>query len=98
MVNRRRRRSGAAAFTTVAQMPAAPGLGDTALLGEGRHDAIQVVLLDPHRLRELRDGDARTLRDELERLLRAGAGAARPSATAGPATAPATATRTARAP
>ena len=53
-------------------MPAAAGLDDLALLGEAGHHAVEVVLLDPHRLGELGDGDARAGAHQLERLQRRG--------------------------
>src|SRR3954453_5250860 len=63
-------------------MPAAAGLGHLALLGEAGHDAVEVVLLDAHRLREFRDGDAGALAHEIQRLGGAGAAALGPAATA----------------
>src|SRR4051794_22789136 len=45
-------------------------------------DPIQVIGLDAHRLRELADGDAGPRADELERLVAAGAAAARAPAPA----------------
>ena len=47
------------------------------------HHAVQVVLLDPHRLGELGDGDAGTRLHQLQRLDGAGAAAARAAAPAG---------------
>src|SRR5215218_161136 len=61
-------------------MPAAATLADLSLFGEGGHDAIQVVLLDPHRLSELGDRDAGARLDQLERLHGARAAAARAGA------------------
>ena len=43
----------------LSQVPAAAGLRDLALLGQVGHHAVEVVLLDPHRLGHLGDGDAR---------------------------------------
>src|SRR5215212_3619292 len=67
---------------TPPSVPAAAALGDLPLLGERRHDAIQVVLLDPHRVGELGDGDAGARLDQLERLHGARAAAARAAAAA----------------
>src|SRR4051794_18149380 len=67
----------------LAGVPPTATLGDLALFGEGGHDAIQVVLLDPHRLGELGDRDAGARFDELQRLHGAGAAATRAAAPAG---------------
>ena len=75
-----RPRSGQAASPGV---PPAPGLRHLPLLGEAGHHAIEVVLLDAHRLGELGDGDARAGLHQLERLDGAGAGALGPAAAAG---------------
>ena len=64
-------------------VPAAALLGDEAVLGEARQHAVEVVLLDLHRLGELGDGDAGLLAHERQRLLGARAGAARAPALAG---------------
>src|SRR3954452_15568735 len=64
-------------------VPATPGFRDLALLGEAGHDAVEVVLLDPHRLGELGDGDAGAGLHEVQRLVGAGAAAARAAAAAG---------------
>src|SRR3954468_1833983 len=63
-------------------MPAAPLLADEAVLLERRQDAVEVVLLDAHRLGHLGDRDAGALADELERLLRARAAPTRTPAPA----------------
>src|SRR3954452_20327154 len=63
-------------------VPATPRLRDLALLREAGHDAVEVVLLDPHRLGELGDGDPGAGLDEVERLVGARAAAARPAAAA----------------
>src|SRR4051812_48833080 len=67
----------------LARVPATPRLRDLAVLGEAGHDPVEVVLLDPHRLGELGDGDPGAGLDELERLVGAGAAAARAPAAAG---------------
>src|SRR3954451_9040419 len=61
-------------------MPATPALRHLALLGEAGHHAVEVVLLDPHRVGELGDGDPGAGLDEVERLVGAGAAAARAAA------------------
>src|SRR4051812_37951883 len=61
-------------------VPATPRLRDLALLREAGHDAVEVVLLDPHRVGELGDGDPGAGLDEVERLVGAGAAAARAAA------------------
>src|SRR3954468_10459778 len=68
-------------------MPAAPLLADEAVLLERRQDAVEVVLLDAHRLGHLGDRDAGARAHELERLLGARAAAARPPAPTARATA-----------
>src|SRR4051812_33840526 len=67
-------------------MPTAAGLDDLAVFGEAGQHAVQVVLLDPHRLRHLGDGDARTVADQVKCLIGARPGAARPPAAAAAAT------------
>src|SRR5215213_292021 len=64
----------------LAGVPATPGFRDLALLGEAGHDAVEVVLLDPHRVSELGNGDPGARLDEVERLVGAGAAAARAAA------------------
>src|SRR5919197_1111248 len=64
-------------------MPAPPLLAHEPVLLKGGQDAIEVVLLDADRLRDLGDGDAGARAHELERLLGARAAAARPSAAPG---------------
>src|SRR4051794_24097925 len=66
----------------LAGVPPTPGLRDLAVLGEAGHDSVEVVLLDPHRLGELGDGDPGAGLDEVERLVGAGAAAARAAAAA----------------
>src|SRR3954454_19506948 len=63
-------------------MPAAALLAHEAVLLERGQHAVQVVLLDAHRLGHLGDGDAGARPHELERLLGARAAAARPAAPA----------------
>src|SRR4051812_18481518 len=67
----------------LARVPATPRLRDLAVLGEAGHDAVEVVLLDPHRLGELGDGDPGAGLHQVERLVRARAAAARAAAAAG---------------
>src|SRR3954447_14657511 len=69
------------------RVPAAALLADEAVLLERGQDAVQVVLLDAHRLGHLGDGDAGARPHELERLLGARAAAARPAAPAAAAAA-----------
>src|SRR3954469_15417310 len=69
------------------RVPAAAVLADEAVLLERRQDAVEVVLLDAHRLGHLGDRDAGACAHELERLLGARAAAARPPAPAARATA-----------
>ena len=57
----------------VAGMPAATRLRHLALVRQAGHHAVQVVLLDAHRLGELRDGDAGAGLHQVERLDGAGA-------------------------
>src|SRR3954447_13982437 len=64
------------------RVPAAALLADEAVLLERGQDAVQVVLLDAHRLGHLGDGDAGARPHQLERLLGARAAAARPAAPA----------------
>ena len=61
-------------------VPAAALLGDQAVLGQAGQHAVEVVLLDPHRLGELGDRDPGPRAHELERLLGARAAAARAAA------------------
>src|ERR1700754_131744 len=81
-------------------MPTAAGLDDLALFGETGKHAVQVVLLDPHGLRHLGDGDAGTVAHQVKCLIGACATAARtPAASAAAAAGGATggsATGTAR--
>src|SRR3954470_16979103 len=62
------------------RVPAAAVLADEAVLLQRGQHAVEVVLLDPHRLGHLGDRDAGARADELERLLGARAAAAGPSA------------------
>lgn len=63
-------------------VPAPPLLAHLALaLKPGQH-AVEVVLLDPHLLGDLGDGDAGSALHELERLVSTGARATRPAAPA----------------
>src|SRR6478752_4737843 len=66
-------------------MPAAALLAHQPVLLQRRQHAIEVVLLNVHRLGDFRNGDAGPGADELERLLGARAAAARTSATPGAA-------------
>src|SRR3954464_8509053 len=68
------------------QVPTAAGLDDLALFGEAGQHAVQVVLLNPHGLRHLGDGDAGTVAHQVKCLVRAGSRAARTPATAAAAT------------
>ena len=63
-------------------VPATPGLRHFPVLGEAGHHAIEVVLLDAHRLGELGDGDPGAGLHQVERLDGAGAGALGPAAAA----------------
>src|SRR3954471_24056506 len=67
-------------------MPTAAGLDDLAVFGEAGQHAVQVVLLDPHGLRHLGDGDAGTVADQVKCLIGARPGAARTPAAAAAAT------------
>ena len=53
------------------RMPALPVTLDLSLRGESREHAVQVIGLDLHRLRDLRDGDAGPLTNQLQCLRRA---------------------------
>src|SRR3954464_1880368 len=68
------------------QVPTAAGLDDLALFGEAGQHAVQVVLLNPHGLRHLGDGDAGTVAHQVKCLVGAGSGAARTPATPAAAT------------
>src|SRR5918992_5377808 len=63
-------------------VPAAARLDDVTVVGELRHHPVEVVLLYPHLVGELRDRDARLLVDQLARLLRPRARSARAAAAA----------------
>src|SRR3954447_4632246 len=70
------------------RVPAAAVLADEAVLLQRGQDAVEVVLLDAHRLGHLGDRDAGAGPHELERLLRARPAAARaPAPAARPTTA-----------
>ena len=66
-------------------VPPATRLRHLALVGEAGHHAVEVVLLDAHRLGELGDGDARAGLHQLERLDGASARSLRAPAAAGAA-------------
>ena len=86
----RRARAAAAArrgpaVSSALGVPAAVALDDLAVLLEAGQDAVEVVLLDPHRACDLGDRDTWLGLHQLERLQRARAGSARAAAAAGAA-------------
>src|SRR5215207_7871101 len=62
------------------RVPAAVALHDLAFRFEGRHHAVEIVGVYPHRVGQLADRDAGASAHELERLLGARAAAARAAA------------------